>query len=152
MLEKVLGAISVLAMAALKFLFAAPWSYGLGFGFVATLVLLAVGGGVGMAIFYFAGERVMEWFRLRHLRREERRLAKGLPPSRIFTRTNRFIVRVKRDFGLPGLAVMPPLLSIPITAVIAAKYFRHDRRTFPALLVAVAGWSVVLSSVWSFLR
>ncbi len=152
MIQQVLSALSVLAMAALKLLFAAPWSYGLGFGFLATLVLLIVGGGIGMAAFFFAGERVMEWFRLRHLRREHKRLAKGLPPDRIFTRTNRFIVRMKRDFGLPGLAVMPPILSIPITAVIAAKYFRHDRRTLPVLLLSVVAWSFVLSSFWSFMR
>ena len=54
--------------------------------------------------------------------------------------------------GLPGLAIMPPILSIPITAVIAAKYFHHDRRTLPVLLAAVSGWSVVLSTVWSFMR
>jgi len=47
---------------------------------------------------------------------------------------------------------MPPILSIPITAVIAAKYFHHDRRTLPVLLAAVSGWSVVLSTVWSFMR
>jgi len=152
MIEQVLGALSVLAMGALKFLFAAPLSYGLGFGFLGTLTLLLVGGGLGMTGFFFAGARVMEWFRLRHMRREHKRLAKGLPPDRIFTRTNRFIVRMKRDFGLPGLAVMPPILSIPITAVIAAKYFRHDRRTLPILLLSVVAWSFVLSSVWSFMR
>ncbi len=152
MIQQVLSALSVLAMGALKFLFAAPLSYGLGFGFLGTLALLLVGGGLGMAGFFFTGARVMEWFRVRHLRREHKRLAKGLPPDRIFTRTNRFIVRMKRDFGLPGLAVMPPILSIPITAVIAAKYFRHDRRTLPILLLSVVAWSVVLSSVWSFMR
>jgi len=152
MVEQVLSALSVLAMGALKFLFAAPLSYGLGFGFLATLILLLAGGGAGMTVFFFTGARVMEWFRLRHLRREKKRLAKGLAPDRVFTRTNRFIVRMKRDFGLPGLAVMPPILSIPITAVIAAKYFRHDRRTLPVLLLSVLAWSFVLSSVWSFMR
>ncbi len=152
MVEQVLSALSVLAMGALKFLFAAPLSYGLGFSFPGTLALLLIGGGLGMTGFFFAGARVMEWFRVRRLRREHKRLAKGLPPDRIFTRTNRFIVRMKRDFGLPGLAVMPPILSIPITAVIAAKYFRHDRRTLPILLLSVVAWSVVLSSVWSFMR
>lgn len=152
MVEQALSVLSVLAMGALKFLFAAPLSYGLGFSFLGTLALLLVGGGLGMTGFFFAGARVMEWFRVRHLRREKKRLAKGLPPDRIFTRTNRFIVRMKRDFGLPGLAVMPPILSIPITAVIAAKYFRHDRRALPILLLSVMAWSVVLSSVWSFMR
>jgi hypothetical protein len=153
MIEQVLGALSVLAMGALKFLFAAPLSYGLGFGFLGTLTLLLVGGGAGMTGFFFAGARVMEWFRVRHLRREHKRLAKGLPPDRIFTRTNRFIVRMKHLYGVRGLAALaPPILSIPVTALLAAKYFRHERRTLPTLLASVLVWSGVLSLAWAFLR
>jgi hypothetical protein len=151
-MENVLRALSVLLMSTFKFMFAAPLSYGLGFGFIATFILLVAGGAAGMAGFFLAGARVLEWFRLRHLRREEKRATKGLPPHRIFTRTNRLIVRLKHGYGLPGLAVMPPILSIPITAVIAAKYFRHDRRTLPVLLAAVVAWSAVLSSAWIFMR
>ncbi len=151
-MENILGALSVLLMSAFKFLFAAPLAYRLGFDFVATFTLLLAGGCLGMAGFYFAGTRVLEWFRLRHLRREAKRASKGLPPHRIFTRTNRLIVRLKHGYGISGLAVMPPILSIPITAVIAAKYFRHDRRTLVVLLVAVAAWSAVLSSAWIFVR
>ena len=46
MVEQVLSVLSVLAMGALKFLFAAPLSYGLGFSFLGTLALLLVGGGI----------------------------------------------------------------------------------------------------------
>ena len=151
-MDQALRVLGVLLMSVFKFMFAAPLSYRLGYGFIATSCLLAIGGGLGMAVFYLTGGRVLEWFRLRHLHREEKRSAKGLPPHRIFTRTNRFIVRVKHGYGVKGLAVLPPIVSIPITAVIAAKYFRHDRSTLPVLLVAVAIWSVVLSSAWIFVR
>jgi hypothetical protein len=108
---------------------------------------------MGMTLFYLTGSRVLEWFRLRHVRRGLARQAIGLPPTRIFTRSNRTIVRVKHRYGLIGLAaIAPPTLSIPITAIIAAKYFRHDRRTLPTLLASVLIWSVVLSAAWSFLR
>ncbi|MBL0128889.1 MAG: hypothetical protein IPP83_15855 [Flavobacteriales bacterium] len=59
---------------------------------------------------------------------------------------------MKRSYGMFGLAVMPPILSIPITAVLAAKYFKHDRRTLPVLVSAVVVWSVVLSTAWGFIR
>ena len=42
--------------------------------------------------------------------------------------------------------------DIPITAIIAAKYFRHERRTLPVLLLSVILWSMVLSTAWSFVR
>ncbi|MBK7385017.1 MAG: hypothetical protein IPI81_17025 [Flavobacteriales bacterium] len=146
------GAVSVLFMSVIKFMFAAPVSYGFNHSYLQTMVLLAIGGSGGTLIFFLLGKRVMEWFRLRYVRKKEERLARGLAARPVFTRTNRWIIRMKRSYGMFGLAVMPPILSIPITAVLAAKYFKHDRRTLPVLVSAVVVWSVVLSTAWGFIR
>lgn len=152
-MEEFWSALFVIGTAMVKFLFAGLVSYGMGNGFWRTLIYLAIGSTSGMAIFYFMGTRLLEWFRGRYLRRLQERKAKGLAPKPIFTRTNRTIVRVKGRYGLLGLAAFaPPTLSIPITAVLAAKYFRHQRSTLPTLLVSVLLWSVVLSAAWSFIR
>ncbi|MBL0128905.1 MAG: hypothetical protein IPP83_15945 [Flavobacteriales bacterium] len=108
------GAISVLFMSVIKFMFAAPVSYGFNHSYLQTMVLLAIGGSGGTLIFFLLGKRVMEWFRLRYVRKKSERLARGLPARSVFTRTNRWIIRMKRSYGMFGLAVMPPILSIPI--------------------------------------
>jgi len=146
------GIITVLGTSVVKFLLAAAVSYGFNHSFWETVVLLAVGGGIGMTAFFAAGARLLDWLRLRAIRRRAENAARGVAPKRVFTRTNRFIVRVKHGYGLLGLAIMPPILSIPVTALIAAKYFRHDRRTLPFLLASVAAWSIALSAAWAFLR
>ena len=152
-MESVFAAISVVLTASVKFLFAGLVSYGMGHGFVETLLYTAIGGLVGMSTFYLGGKGLLEWFRHRYIRRSKERAAKGLAPKKVFTRTNRIIVRVKQRYGILGLAAFsPPTLSIPVTALLAAKYFRHDRRTMPALLISVLAWSVLLSTVWSFVR
>lgn len=147
-----LGIITVLGMSIAKFVLAAAVSYGFNHTYFQTILLLACGGAAGTAAFYLLGVRILDWFRRRYVRRRAARLAKGIAPKPIFTRTNRFIVRLKHNYGLVGLAVMPPILSIPITSLLAAKYFRHDRRTLPFLLSAVVVWSVVLSTAWGFIR
>lgn len=148
-----LGAFSVVLTAMVKFLFAGLLSYSLGHGIGLTIVLTALGGLVGMLIFYFTGTQVLEFLRRRQVRRNAERVARGLAPRRNFTRTNRWIVRVKQRYGIRGLAaIAPPTLSVPVTALLAAKYFRHQRSTLPTLLLAVAVWSVVLSVAWAFLR
>lgn len=145
--------ILVLLLSMVKFLFSAPLSYGLGNSFLETLLLTSIGGCAGTLVFFFTGTSVLEFFRKRHVLRMEQRKAKGLPPKRIFTRTNRLIVRIKRGYGIKGLAVIVPVvLSIPVGTIIAAKYFRHDRRTLPVLLSSVVIWAVVLSVAWSFTR
>jgi hypothetical protein len=147
-----LGVATVLGMSIVKFILAAPVSYGFQHTYWQTVLLLMIGGSIGIGAFYMLGVRLLEWLRLRALRRKLTRIAAGKPPRKAFTRTNRFIVRVKLRYGLIGLAIMPPILSVPITAIIAAKYFRHDRRTLPYLFVSVAAWAFVLSTAWGFLR
>jgi hypothetical protein len=150
---EVLQALTVLFTAMVKFLFAGAVAYSLGFTMLETMALTACGGAMGTLIFFYAGTWVLERFRRRYVRRRQERIDKGLPPKPIFTRTNRWIVRVKQGYGFWGLSVIcPPILSIPVVAVLCAKYFRHDRRTLPTMISAVAGWSVVLSLAWSFLR
>lgn len=145
--------ITVLAAGVLKFLFSAIVSYRFGNSYMETVVLTATGGCLGTIVFYYGGARVIEWFRKRHVRKRARAIAQGVPPKRIFTRTNRMIVRFKRGYGVQGLAIFsPPILSIPLMSILAAKYFRHDRRTLPLMLSSVVIWSFVLSAAWKFTR
>mgnify|MGYP003387446472 CR=1 FL=1 len=147
-----LSVLTVLVMSVAKFFLCGLVSYGFNHTFMETLLLTAIGACLGTFSFFRLGKRVIEWFRLRYVRRRTERLAKGLAPKRIFTRTNRMIVRVKHNYGLLGIALLPPILSVPITAMLAAKYFRHDRRALPILMSAVIAWSVVLSTAWGFVR
>jgi hypothetical protein len=148
-----LHVITVLAAGVLKFLFSAIVSYRFGNSYMETVLLTATGGCLGTIVFYYGGTRVLEWFRRRHVRKRARAIARGVAPQRIFTRTNRTIVRIKRGYGVKGLAIFsPPILSIPLMSILAAKYFRHDRRTLPLMLSSVVIWSFVLSAAWKFTR
>lgn len=152
-MQDFLEALTVIVTAMVKFLFAGLVSYGMGNGFWETVAYLMIGSVLGMVVFYFAGRGMLEWFRQRYMRRRRQRVLKGLAPKPIFTRTNRTIVRIKGTYGLLGLAaIAPPTLSIPVTAVLAAKYFRHQKSTLPILLSSVLIWSVVLSVAWSVIR
>lgn len=144
-------AVAVMSAGMLKFLFAPVVSYQLGNSYLETVLLTAAGGCLGAIVFFRGGRQVLEWFRRRSLRRRARAKAAGKPPKRIFTRTNRIIVQVKHRYGLGGLAfILTPVISVPVTALLAAKYFRRDRRTLPTLLVAIVLWSFLLSAIWKF--
>jgi len=148
-MELVLEVLSVFAMSMVKFAFAQLMATGLGFGFLPTWIISTLGGCTGVFLFYFGSG----WFMERAFRRKQRRLAAGKAPKRSFTRANRTIVRVKGSQGLSGLAFLTPvIISIPIGSVLAAKYFRNDRRTLPILLSAVAAWGLVLTTFWQYFR
>ncbi|MCW5900351.1 MAG: hypothetical protein KIT10_13880 [Flavobacteriales bacterium] len=139
---------SILVTSMVKFAFSPLLAYQLGYGFLDTLMITALGGCCGVLLFYGASGWLMERARRKRVARE---LA-GAARKRSFTRTNRMIVRVKRR-GLGGLAaITPAILSIPIGSIIAAKYYRDDRRTLPMLLVSVLAWAILLSGFWTFAR
>ncbi len=56
-------------------------------------------------------------------------------------------MRIKNRYGLEGLMMVGGLISVPITALLATKYFRHQR----AMQLKVAGgfavWALVLTSL-----
>jgi hypothetical protein len=153
-MSDLLELLSVCAASMVKFAVAPFLSYGLDRSFVETLITTSVGGCIGVVVFYRLSGWFMKRARLKRLHREIA-IQHGVVVERqkVFTRTNRFIVRIKHGWGLKGLAALTPIvLSIPIGSIIAAKYFRHDRRTIPVMLSSVLIWSVVLSSFWTVVK
>ncbi|MCB0795099.1 MAG: hypothetical protein KDB88_10210 [Flavobacteriales bacterium] len=145
--------LSIVAAAMVKFAVSPIWSYQLGYSLWETVAFTSLGGVVGVLFFYRISGWLMRKARIRRLRRALAAEAAGKLPARSFTRGNRLIVKVKRGHGLHGLAAITPvLISIPIGAILAAKYFYHDRRTIPVLISSVLIWSVVLSSFWTVVR
>ncbi len=143
--------ISMVAISAVKFALTPLASYELGFTFWQSVIINSIGGCIGVMFFYRLSGWLMKRARLRRLHRaiaEHHGIVR--PRPRTFTRRNRWLVRIKLNNGLKGLAALTPiLLSIPIGSILAAKYFAHDRRTIPVMLSSVLIWAVVLSAFWN---
>lgn len=145
--------VTVLMAGIVKFMFSPAVSYGFKHSYWQTVLLTTVGGWIGVLIVFPLGSRVLAWFSKRRRRKRALAAERGQPPKRIFTRTNRLIVRLKRAYGPQGVVfLLTPLLSVPLTALVAAKYFRNDKRALPTLLLAVLAWSLVLSAAWKFIH
>ena len=121
---------------------AVPLALALGFSFWKTIIVTVTGGWVGMTLFVSLGEFIVK----KTMQRKEKRRAEGkLKNKKNFTRTNKIIVYVKRNFGLPGIALLTPLLlSIPIGSIIAARYFRHKSKYM------ILAWMYAAIVFWSF--
>jgi uncharacterized membrane protein len=148
---ELIGILSVIATGSVKLLAAALVSVGLGFGFWETFLFSSIGGCIGVFIFY----RLSDWFIHRALLRRRRlslpdRKGNARVAPKVFTRRNRWLIRLKHSSGLRGLAALTPLvLTIPVGSIIAARFFRHDRRTLPALFSSVVIQSMVVSAICS---
>lgn len=141
---------SVFFLSTFKFMFAPFTGYGLGLPFWETYFSSVAGGTFGAAIFYYASEVLMK---LSHKKRKEKEndlIEKGLtlPKKKKFTKTNRFIIRLKRRLGIYGICFWAPfLLSVPIGSIVAAKFYGKFGKTFPLIVLGMCLNAMVTCSL-----
>lgn len=64
---------------------------------------------------------------------------------KVFTKTNRRIIRLKQRFGLTGIAILSPiLLSIPLGAFLGERFYKDKGKVIIYLSISVILWSVTL--------
>lgn len=79
------------------------------------------------------------------------KIGKETKPKRKFTWTNKMMVKLKRSYGLVGVASITPLfLSYPFGCFIAVRYFKNKKKITTYMLIATVFWSVTLSVFKSF--
>ncbi|MBA2613850.1 MAG: hypothetical protein H0U95_17945 [Bacteroidetes bacterium] len=101
------------------------------------VILVACSGGItGNIIFTNLSAVILKWT---HIYREKRNIKK-----KIFTKTTRRMIRIKQRFGLAGIAAITPLISQPIGAFFAEKFFKDKKKVVLYLSISVIIWAIGL--------
>ncbi len=140
---------SVMLVSSVKFLFAPSIALRMEFSFWETIIWTSLGGIIGVTFFYFFASWIIGLIDRFRNRRVERRISQGKPvkQKKVFTPTKRRLIRIKHRFGLWGVAIVTPcIISIPVGATLAAKFYPNKWRTLPALYTTVLSWSLILTS------
>lgn len=126
------------SLAIVKFL-ALPWFMilGAGKGFAETVVIATSGAAIGVYLISFFGDKLFHYLSSRAFRR-------GM---KVFTKSRRRLVRIKTKYGLTGLMMLGGLISVPITSLLATKYFHHEKHYRLKVVFGFFIWALVLSSL-----
>ena len=133
--QEIISVILMMLVCAIKFLTGPLVVLAAGYNTWQTILIAFVGGVAGCWFFFFMGGRFFTWWEMKFGKRNRRR----------FTKKNRFIVRFKNKFGMPGVAGLTALISIPVTCFIAAKYFRGSKQAMPSFIAWIAFYSIFLT-------
>ncbi len=157
--------LNVMLFAGLKFFFTPVYAFNIGLDFWSSYLALILGGGISFLLVYYATELFLvyvrhfkprevkvdsnrtrlyyrNWKKKREIKRQNKKK---------FTKRNKRMVHIRRDWGMWGLIVSSPvLLSIPVGAVLLRKYYGHRKRTIPSMLVYLLVWGLVLNTVYWF--
>jgi membrane protein YqaA with SNARE-associated domain len=144
-MNEILQILGLFLLSSTKFLFAPATIILSGYNFWQTILISTTGGWFGVYVFYFFGKLIMDYIFRKYFNKTEPKQVK-----KKFSKTNKMIVKTKTKYGIYGLAIITPVvISIPIGAIIAAKYYRKNKATIPILMSAVFAWSVILTTFFS---
>ena len=112
-----------------------PTAVALKLTFWETFFSAWIGGSLGIVFFVLVLDSIKEF------------LSKIFPKKKektIFTKRNIIIVKVKRNFGLYGIAFLTPfILSMPLGAAIALGFYKDKFKIIRFMLVSVFLWSLI---------
>ena len=136
-MNQIIELLLLLLFSSTKFLFAVGYMLtDKGYSYPFTVVTLIVGGTICVFVFTFFSEWVNKLLN---------KLIKPKPSKKVFTRKNRFIVKIKSKYGLYGIAFLSPIVfSIPIGCFLASRFYSSHKKNITAMLIAVFFWSLVL--------
>jgi membrane protein YqaA with SNARE-associated domain len=113
------------------------------YNFPKTILVACAGGIAGNIIFTYLSAAILKAI---HNFRARRNL---IHRRRIFTSLNRRIIRVRQKFGLAGIAFITPiLLSTPLGAFIAERFYRDKKKIILYLSLATIFWALALYSIF----
>lgn len=107
---------------------------------VETLLYTNTGGILGTFIFmYFSEFLIRMWNKY-----WPQKLKRNKWKKKVFTASNRRIVRIKMKYGLRGIVILSPvLLSIPLGSFLVVKYYGLKMKNMLWLLAGQVAWSVI---------
>jgi len=152
--------LQVLIISGIKFLFAPVISIGYGFNYFQTVIFTTLGGLAGIFFFYYFSKWmiglyykfcpvVISYFGGEEARKTLQESQCRKPSRKKFTRKNKTIVNIRNKYGLLGIILLTPvLLSIPIGAFLAQKYYSKKSHVLIYLSLSVLIWSFFISSLY----
>ena len=112
-----------------------PLAAGYGFSFWEIVIYTAIGGILGVLFFLFLASSFQAII-ARYFPRKTKK--------KTFNRRNRFIVRVKKNFGLAGIAFITPwFLSIPIGTIVSMGIYKNKSQVFLYQTASIVIWSFI---------
>lgn len=151
----------IVLLASVKYILTLPYAMIIGLEYKYAIFAVLAGGIGGFLFFYYLSKRVSKsidlmWPQLCTLVPESLKkrykivCEKNQTKKRIrlFSKKNRNIVRLKSTYGLWGIIIATPvLLTIPVGAFLANKYYRRRKHIVAYMIISIIGWAGVLSGV-----
>jgi hypothetical protein len=153
--------IHIILLASVKYIITLPYAMIIGLEYKYAILAVLAGGIGGFLFFYYLSKPLDRglkcvWpplcklipsnLKLRYNTYRQKRDKKR--PNKVFSKQSRFLVRTKTIYGYWGIILATPvILTIPIGAFLANKYYSHKRHIVIYMILSIVGWAGVLTGL-----
>jgi hypothetical protein len=116
------------------------------YNYIMALLSSCTGAIIGTVVFTYLSAGILKWWD----KLKERWFA-SKHPKKIFTKSNRRVIRIKHRFGLTGIAILTPIfLSIPIGSFLAERFYKEKKKVITYLSISAIFWCIALYFIFLF--
>lgn len=157
----VIKILHIVLLASVKYFLTLPYAMIIGLEYKYAILSVLAGGIGGFLFFFYLSKPVNReleqmWPRMCALvperLKKQYRIAcekkRHKKKARLFSKKNRYMVRLKSTYGLWGIIIATPIiLTIPLGAFLANKYYGRRKHIVAYMIISIVGWGVVLSGI-----
>jgi len=106
-------------------------------GFLST----TIGSSIAVLIYVYGGNELTRFFRERKIRRQGDKYEKPL----VFTKKNRFLVKIKKNGGLALVAFLSPVvISLTVGCLLAITFINNRPKIVTYMIVSIFIWGIMI--------
>lgn len=129
--------LSIVGLTMFKFIAGPTLGYAGGFSLITTILITITGMMCSVVLFTYLGDLI-----------KRKLLDRIFQKRKKFTRRNRRFITVWKKFGLPGVAILTPIIFTPIGGtILMAAFGTPKNKILVSMLMSAVFWSVVFSSL-----
>jgi hypothetical protein len=106
-------------------------------GFLST----TIGSSIAVLIYVYGGTELTRFFRERKIRRQGDKYKKPL----VFTKKNRFLVKIRKNGGLPLVAFLSPVvISLTVGCLLAITFIHNRPKIVTYMIISIFIWGIMI--------
>jgi hypothetical protein len=106
-------------------------------GFLST----TIGSGISVLIYVYGGTELTRFFRERKIRRQGVKYKKPL----VFTKKNRFLVKIRKNGGLALVAFLSPVvISLTVGCLLAITFIHNRPKIVTYMIISIFIWGIMI--------